>query len=410
MLDSWIETLRSRAVSGLLAAALIVRVLVDHEASPYSRHTGSLGVSGLIALTLMLVAVATVLLRRRGMVTIAVASAWIAIWTLLAVAGDGASGETVREGVREASVVAVATIVYSAIGRPGIRTAARIVQAAGFAPAVLALYQLATHGGMDVGGNLRSNGTFAHPNSAAMFFSLAALASLWLYLDAGRRRFDAALALTFAAGLVSTYSIDGLVTLAAMLCVYGALRPGSLRVKLLPAALAFIVGVAFLATPLGDRRLQRESGSRLTVSAPGEANSSFSWRLYKWRSLLDEWEKAPVLGQGLGTTTTGEGSAESSLRGDLPHNEYIRYLVETGIVGLLILLGGVFLLVRGLLRRRRAEGAALAAAALAGCLVNSAADNTLLNSPTCYAAALIVFAVIAVAAPVRESPAEAGAG
>ena len=88
----------------------------------------------------------------------------------------------------------------------------------------------------------------------------------------------------------------------------------------------------------------------------------------------------------------------------LPHNEYIRYLVETGVLGLAILLGALFLLIRALTRKRRTSSAldagapnapTLALAVVAGCLVNSLADNTLLSSPTGYAAALIVVAVLA---------------
>jgi hypothetical protein len=40
------------------------------------------------------------------------------------------------------------------------------------------------------------------------------------------------------------------------------------------------------------------------------------------------------------------------------------------------------------------NAATLALAIVVGCLVNSLADNTLLNSPTCYAAVLIVAAVL----------------
>jgi isoprenylcysteine carboxyl methyltransferase (ICMT) family protein YpbQ len=81
----------------------------------------------------------------------------------------------------------------------------------------------------------------------------------------------------------------------------------------------------------------------------------------------------------------------------------VRYLVETGVVGLTILLCALALLIRDLARRRRSEGAmhagarnapALALAVVIGCLVNALADNTFLNSPTCYAAALIVVAVL----------------
>ena len=103
----------------------------------------------------------------------------------------GASTETLREGVREVSVVALAIIVYNARGAVTVPIATRLVQLVGFAPALIALYQLATHTGMDIGGELRSNGTFAHPDSAAMFFAIAAAASLWLYFDNGRHRSDA---------------------------------------------------------------------------------------------------------------------------------------------------------------------------------------------------------------------------
>jgi O-antigen ligase len=124
--------------------------------------------------------------------------------------------------------------------------------------------------------------------------------------------------------------------------------------------------------------------------------------------------EAPVFGQGLGTTTTTEATPGNRLAGKPPHNEYVRYLVETGVAGLTILFWAVALLIRGLVRKRKMPGTldagtfnapALAIVIIVGCLVNSLADNTLLNSPTCYAAALIIAAVLA--APgieVRRAP------
>lgn len=92
-----------------------------------------------------------------------------------------------------------------------------------------------------------------------------------------------------------------------------------------------------------------------------------------------------------------------SILGQAPHNEYIRYLVETGVIGLAILLGALTILIRTLVRRRRIPGTmdagtlnapTLALVIIVGCLVNSLADNTFLYSPTCYAAVLIVIAVL----------------
>ena len=399
---------RLGAASGLesplvafLGATLLVRVLTDDLSSPDSRHSGSLNLSGAIAVLFILVAGGLLLRRRRGVPATVLAVLWLCVWTAIAVNTSGASTETLREGVRELSVVALAVIVYNARSAVTVPIAARLVQLVGFAPALLALYQLATHTGMDVGGQLRSNGTFAQPNSAVMFFAIALTASLWRYLDYGRRRSDALLVTLFAAAVISTFSIDGLITLLAMMVAFGALHPGPLRVKLVPYMVGGLVVLVFFATPLGAQRLVKESSTSVATAEGQKPNTDLAWRLHKWKTLIPDWERSPLFGQGLGTTTTEEGGDEFA--GTPPLNEYVRYLVETGVVGFVILLGALAVLVRSLLRKRRIPGtldagtfnaATFALVVIAGCLVNSLADNTLLNSPTSYAAVLIVVAVL----------------
>jgi O-antigen ligase len=390
-------------VVSFLGAALLVRVLTDDLASPDSRQSGSLDLSGGIAVLFILVAIALLLRRRKGVLPTALAALWLCVWMGIAAGTHGTSTETLREGVREGSVLALAVIVYNARGAVTVSTATRLVQLVGLAPALLALYQLATHTGMDIAGNLRSNGTFAHPDSAAMFFAIAATASLWRYLDDGRRRSDALLTTLFAAAVITTLSLDGLAALAAMLIALGALRPGPFAAKLGPCLIAGLVLLAFLATPLGAQRIAKESSTSLATADRGEADTSLDWRLHKWQTLLPEWEASPLVGQGLGTTTTTEAVPGNRFSGKPPHNEYVRYLVETGVIGLAILLAALTILIRNLLRRRRIPGTldegtlnapALAIVIIVGCLVNALADNTFLNSPTCYAAALIVVAIL----------------
>lgn len=402
-----------RILVSMLAAALLLRVLNDDRSSPYSRQSGSLNLSAVIALTLIVLAGLLVLRRRRGLLPAATAGAWLCVWTAVALGTHGISSETLREGVREGSIVALAVIVYNADRAISTPVAVRIVQLLAAAPALLALYQLATHTGMDLAGTIRANGTFAHPDSAAMFFAIAAATSLWVYLDGGHRYLDALLVVLFAVATIATLSIDGLAALVAMLLVLGVLRPGSLRENRLPLFVAGIMVVAFFATPFGAHRIERESTSSLASAEHGEANTSLDWRLHKWQVLLTRWGSSPFLGRGLGTTTTEEPRPGNRFAGKPPHNEYIRYLVETGVVGLAILLGGLALLIRALIRRRGGpdarDGAVSRSATLAlviviGCLVNSLADNTLLNSPTGYAAALIVAA--ALSRPVSHSRVE----
>jgi O-antigen ligase len=383
-----------------LTVTLLVRVLTDDLSSPDSRHSGSLNMSGAIA-ALFLLAGAVMLIRGwRGTRVTALALLWLGVWTAVAIVTRGASTETVREGVREASVLALAAIVYNARGAVNPQIATRLVQTLAFVPALIALYQLATHTGVNVTGELRSNGTFAFPTSAAMFFAIAATVSLWRYLQPGANRLDGLLVALFALALIATFSIDGLITLVAMLVALGLLRPGSWRVKMAPCLVAGAVVLGFFATPLGSQRISSEAATNV---AKTEGGTSLAWRLHKWKMLLSQWERSPVLGRGLGTTLTVRAAPGDRYSGKPPHNEYVRYLVESGVVGLALLSAGLAALIRSLLRlwRRtdRLQAGALGAPALAivvvlGCLVNALADNTFINSPTCYAAALIVVATL----------------
>jgi O-antigen ligase len=381
-----------------LGLAFLARVLTDDLSSPNSRHSGALNLSGAIAVLFILVGLGLILRRRQQVRPIALAVIWLCLWTALAVISRGASTETIREGLREISVVALAAIVCNSRGLLDVSVVTRLVQLIGFIPASLALYQLVTHTGLLVAGHIRSNGTFVHPNAAAIYFAIAATVSIWRYVDRGRRRADVLFAVIFAAALIATFSLGGLASLLVMLIAFGMLRPGSFRIKLGSYAAVGAIVIVFLATPLGAERIANESSTRLST-ARGSVNTSLAWRLYKWGTLIPEWERSPLLGQGLGTTTTTEGTSENHIEGFVPHNEYIRYLVETGAVGFATLLWAATLLFRALYRRSRLLGTfnsgTLGIAILVGCLVDALVDNTFLDSPTAYAAALVVTAILA---------------
>jgi O-antigen ligase len=399
-------------LASFLGVVLLVRVLTDASLSSSTiRHSGSLNLSGGFALLFILVAAGLVLRRRQGLLATTLALLWLGLFTAVAVSSQGASTETIREGVREASIAALAVIAYNSRGALNVSVVTRLLQVVGIAPALLAIYQLGTHSGLLINGQIRSNGTFTHPNSAAMFFAIATTASVWRYLDRGRRRSDALFAAVFAAATLSTFSLGGLAGLLAMLMAFGSSRPGSYGLKVGAYVAAALIVVAFLATPLGAERIAQESSTKLTSAQTRNSvkTSSLAWRLYKWGTLISEWEQAPILGKGLGTTVTAEGTSEDAAAGKVPHNEYVRYLVETGVVGLASLLWGAVILIRRLARRRGVPGApdvgTLGLAIVIGCMVNSLADNTFLYSTTGYAAALIVGAVLAV--PCRAALSEA---
>jgi O-antigen ligase len=385
-----------------VGGALLLRVLTDGLASSTSRHSSALNPSALIAVLLILVAAGLLARRQRGAAVAATTATWIALWTAIAVLSHGASTVTIREGVREGSILAVAVIVLNARGALTTPVVTRLVQIAGLAAALLALFQLATHSGADISGQVRSNGTFAHPNDAAVYFAVATLASLWRYVDYGKKRLDLLFLSLYAAATIATFSLGGFFGLLVMIGVFGVLRSGSRRLKLGACGLAALLVIVFLATPLGAERLQSESSTELGgAHTHAGATNSLQWRLYKWETLIPEWEQAPLLGRGLGTTITAEATSQNTTVGNLPHSEYVRYLVETGALGILSLLGGLIFLLRRIGRRRlRGDGnaATLALAIVLGLLVNGLAANTLLYTPAAYAAALIVASAFAGAA------------
>jgi O-antigen ligase len=397
-------------VCAALTCLLFARIIIDDRSAPDSRHSGSLNLSAWIAAILIVIAAGLLFQRRRGVAVTVAAVSWIAIWSLIAVFSHGFATDTIREGVREVSVVAVGVIVYGLGATLSPRRAVRLVQVVVAVPAVIALYQLAAGTGMDIAGDMRANGTLAHPNSAAMVFALAAAASAWRAVEGERDRLDLLCVAFFGAATIATVSIDGVASLAVMLLTLAAFQ-NSLRQRILPVALAIAVVVAFFLSPLGAERVSQQSNTNLAAASRGEIDSSLDTRLYRWKTLLPIWEESPVVGGGLGTTTTAESTAENHLAGLLPHNEYIRYLVETGVVGCLILAAALIALCRTLwrhsLRSDDREPAwrsarALGFAVVIGCLLNSVADNTLLNSPTCYVAAVLVAAVLACRNTPRE--------
>ena len=389
-----------------LGLLLLVRILTDNLAGGDSRHSSSVNLSAAIAGLYILLAVGLLLRHHRAVGPAIVAALWLSVWTIVATKSHGASTLTVREGVREASIVALAVIVFNSQGRLTVPLVTRLIQLAGIASGLVALYQLATHGGQLVGGQMRSNGTFSQPNDAAVFFALPTMGSVWRYVNCGRRWLDACFATIFAAAAISTFSLGGLACLLAMLVAFGLLRPGSARLKLGFCAVAVLIVAAFLATPLGAERLASESSTNLSAAGGhGQSETSLGWRFFKWRTLLPEWEAAPLMGQGLGTTITSEGNANDRSAGLAPHNEPLRYLVETGAVGVATLFLALVYLLRRLARRRRLPGTSevgtLGMAIVLGLLVNAIAANTLLYTPAVYAAALTVAAVLASPIPHR---------
>jgi O-antigen ligase len=359
-----------------------------------SRAGSSINLSSLVAVGLIVLATGAFLRRLQAPRGVALAALAVIFWTGVAIHFEGQSLLAVREGIRELSIIAVAVIVLNSppieIGR-----LTRLVQWAGLIPALLAVYQFASGTGLVVGGLHRAQGTFIHPNSAAVYFAIPLILSVVAFLGHQARVFDGWMTLVYALAALGTGSLGGLLSILVgmlVLVMFNGTRLAG-KIGMLLGAVALII--AFLATPLGSSRVSTVFDAPITTNVVrGHSNDSLEWRFYNWGTLLPEWRQHPIAGEGLGATTTG-----TTVTGTIPHNEYLRYLVETGLAGLILLASGVIALLARMLRLLR-RGTSLRATGLAGVailvtlMINAGASNTLLYTPAAYQAALVLTAII----------------
>jgi len=383
---------RQSLLGWLFAIVLGVRVVFDGQ-------TGSGQVSSpinaLCAGALLLIGVLYLLRRHRGVRFALILVAFLGISAGFGVATYGTA--VFAEYLRTLSVFAVAIAVLNAPRTWTVARAILVLQLVGLIPAVVSIVQLLTHQGMEINGDLRAAGTFEHPNSAVVFFGIVAAGSLFQALTRSTLIRWAAVGL-FSVSAVATFSVTGILTLTLMLLMvivlHRQVRPA---VKIALVVLAAIAAAIVAGLPEWSSRV---AGILGTGDDLGTAYYSLQWRLHSWNYLLALVPESPVFGIGYGTTTT-----DTVLQGNIPHNEYVRVLVETGGVGLLLAIIGLVALLGRLFRRLKDDPdgpASLGLAVLIGLLLNAAAANTLLYSVASYAAAMLIAS--ALIAPTSDQP------
>jgi O-Antigen ligase len=201
-------------------------------------------------------------------------------------------------------------------------------------PGVLPSYFLPIPGnGFDTGS--RINGTLGHPNTFATFILLFIAIVCWQLIKSTRPwRWLIMLSLLafFYVGSKALFSLMMLAVFVTVLIV-----PRLSLVNLIGGIVLFalVIGL-FASTPFGQERLSSVANTPLinphlpvdrAILLSQTDNNSFNWRLSQWTYLLKQCEQFPLLGYGLGV------SMKISTNGLLPHNDYVRALVEGGIVG-----------------------------------------------------------------------------
>lgn len=186
----------------------------------------------------------------------------------------------------------------------------------------------------------RINGTFGHPNAFATFLVLFVGLTCWRFEHA-RRSWPWLLLLSLLIFfVVSTKALVGLPMVAIVVLLFFAskLTPS----KLIGSGLLILATIfLFASSEFGRERIASLMETPLlnpdidisrAILMRYYIDNSFNWRLAQWTALLDVWKDSPVLGFGLSSVprlTVLQNSA---------HNDYIRALIEGGIVGLIVYL------------------------------------------------------------------------
>jgi O-antigen ligase len=195
-------------------------------------------------------------------------------------------------------------------------------------------------GGAPSEGSSRIRGTLGHPNTFVTFTLMFMGLTYWR-LTQSKQRWPWMLLLGFLAFFyVSTKSLFSLMMLGTFIVVL--IAPRLSPINLMGGILLFttVIGL-FGSTEFGKERLgsigETPLGNpdidiwRAILLSAGDGNS-FNWRIMQWTYLLGQWQLHPILGYGLGI------SAQVSTNNLYPHNDYVRALVEGGIVGFILFL------------------------------------------------------------------------
>jgi len=194
-------------------------------------------------------------------------------------------------------------------------------------PVTFALYQLITASGFtdNTGTEGRLFGTFNQPNAFASFLLL--IISILTYkifsrkIKSPEKNFSKFLIFSTIALLLLTFSRGGWLALLVFFTIFSLLKAP----KLLFITLGVSIMLFFTSQAIHERVED-------IYNPPSD--SSIRWRIRQWKNALAAWKLSPVYGYGAGTEIKIHEQEQGFHAGNpYTHNDFIKALQETGIIG-----------------------------------------------------------------------------
>jgi O-antigen ligase len=288
------------------------------------------------------------------------------------------------------------------------------------ASALLHLVSGQTHN--RAGGFDSVDGTFVHPNYFASYLTIVMVLAVVALLESRSLAVRTALSVLLAGGLVClffTYTRTAWIAFAAALLVVTVLR-----YRRLAAVGAVALVLVALAVPAATQRAESRFAD-LSSASPTYRTNSWGWRKEQWRSMVPYGLERPATGRGFGSyfrdtvAVFGLSNRDFATRPADPtqqlgfgaHNDYVKALVETGVVGLVLWVLVLTGLVSVAARARSAPGAEPYATAMVGVTMAlagmSLADNVEASAASIIYAFVMCGALAGITAERRRSQAPA---
>ncbi|MCX6561756.1 MAG: O-antigen ligase family protein, partial [Candidatus Aminicenantes bacterium] len=317
----------------------------------------------------LLAMAAWVLLRRGKTAWHPLLTGWM-VWLLvllpfvfLSWRGFGSEGLlAVREWVRLLSIPAVFLLAYNLRPRVGRRGGPALLFLALPIPLLAAVYQAVFRKGWVIGTEFRLMGTLSHPNSLGIFL----IFFIALTYERSRRSNHPLWTVLIAVELVflvGTLNIGGYFMLGVLLLWIFLREEKSGRGLIVGlAALFALILLINRQAPAKMKTVQSFAPAEVTAAVVEyKYGTSVGWRFANWSNLIDLWKQKKWLGYGLHTTSIINPWRTNQKIGFAPHNDFIRYLVETGIIGLAAFAGFILfsflIILKAALKARPARGA-----------------------------------------------------
>jgi len=184
----------------------------------------------------------------------------------------------------------------------------------------------------------RLNGTFGHPNSFATFLLFSIGLTCWKLRQTNHRWLWIFLLSILVFFIVSTKALFILLLLSVFFLVLITPNLNWLNFLGILTILTIMLGL-YASSSFGWERLSSISNTLLlnsdldisqSILLSWKDSNSFNWRIAQWTFLVQAWQHFPLLGYGL------QSSSAITMLTNYAHNDYIRALAETGIVGFIL--------------------------------------------------------------------------